>query len=376
MNEPGRGEAGFSCRLKGKRLSVTRSPPTEIVVIGASAGGVEALRSLLSLLPGSSPAAYVVVIHIGEGAGAIALPTVLSARSAMPVGYAVDGADIEAGQIILAPPGVHTIITDRDVRLLRGPRENGHRPAVDTLFRSAAAAWDGRATGVILSGTLDDGAAGLAAIAAGGGRTFVQDPDDALYASMPLNAIARVAVDKVLPVDALGQVLADQAITRIGDPPNGREAMSGTELHEPAGEQQLPGDIEGGAKTADRLDAIGENANLTCPGCGGALWEIETDGVTVLRCHVGHAYGLESFEFEHSLALESALWTAVRTLEEKHILLSRLGEEARDEGRDLSATSFLSRARGLQRQAIALRELAESVMTAESGSDGERSVPA
>jgi two-component system chemotaxis response regulator CheB len=259
------------------------------------------------------------------------------------------------------------------LRLLDGPRENGHRPAVDMLFRSAAAAWDGSVTGVILSGSLDDGAVGLAAVAAAGGRAFVQDPEDALYASMPLNAIARVAVDEVLPADALGQALADRAISRLDDHPNGRQAMKRPTPERP--DADLPGGSEGGAEAADRLNEVGENTDLTCPGCGGALWEIETDGVPVLRCHVGHAYGLESFEFEQSIALESALWTAVRALEEKQILFSRLGNDARAGGRDLSATSFLARAEGLQRQAEALRGLAESVMAAERGSEA-RSVPA
>lgn len=343
-------------------------------MIGASAGGVEALIRLLPSLLEDSPVAYFIVMHVGQGAGASASPHVLASHTDLPVGHAVDGAQIQAGEITVAPAGVHTVITGRTVRLLAGPRENGHRPAVDTLFRSAAAAWGPAVTGVILSGALDDGAVGLAAIVAGGGRAFVQDPDDALYPSMPLSAISRVAIEEVLPADALGQVLAERATTVMNDPPNGRQAMNGT--REPGNApEDPPGGAEGGAATADRLDEIGENIDLTCPGCGGAMWEIETDGASVLRCHVGHVYGLESFEFEQSIALESALWTAVRALEEKQILFSRLSEEARAGGRDLSARSFQTRADGLQRQAQALRALAESVMTADSASEDGRTVP-
>ena len=193
----------------------------DVVVVGASAGGVEALAALAHALPAVFGAPILVVLHVPP-TGTSVLPGILSRAGRLPAVHARDGETVEAGHIYVAPPDSHLLISGRLLQLTRGPRENGHRPAIDPLFRSAAASHKRRAAGVVLSGTLDDGTAGLFAIKQGGGATLVQDPAEALYGAMPASAIAYVQPDYVLPTAELADVLV-----RLTGASNGGRAKPG-----------------------------------------------------------------------------------------------------------------------------------------------------
>jgi two-component system chemotaxis response regulator CheB len=181
--------------------------PRKLVVVGASAGGVEALRDFVGGLPGDFRAAVLIVLHLPAG-GASALPAILERSATLPVAGAQHGEPLRQGRIYTAPPDHHLVVEGETIRLSRGPTENGHRPAIDTLFRSAAQAQGPAVVGVVLSGSLDDGTAGLSMIKARGGLVAVQDPDEALYRGMPDSAIAHVSADFVLPAGKMGVVLA------------------------------------------------------------------------------------------------------------------------------------------------------------------------
>jgi two-component system chemotaxis response regulator CheB len=188
----------------------------DLVVIGASAGGVDTLRRVVSGLPPDLAAAICIVVHIAPTAPS-ALARILQRAGPLACHQACDGDPLRAGQILVAPPDHHLVIEDDHIRLTVGPRENGHRPAVDALFRSAAAERDGRVIGVVLSGNRDDGTVGLASIKSRGGATIVQDPEEALYSGMPASALANVSVDAVVSSDQIAEVISSMVNSK--DPP-------------------------------------------------------------------------------------------------------------------------------------------------------------
>jgi two-component system chemotaxis response regulator CheB len=214
-----------------------------IVVVGASAGGVEALQRFVRALPAHFSAPILVVLHASP-TGRSYLPEILTRAGVVPAEHARDGAHLEPGHIYIAPPDTHLVVADGVMTLANGPRENGHRPAIDPLFRTAAAAYDSHVAGVILSGTLDDGTAGLFSVKEAGGATLVQDPDDALYRDMPLNAIAYVAPDYVQSVEAIVDTLvrltASNGATTEDDPADAAPAASA--------EAARPGELEAAAR--------------------------------------------------------------------------------------------------------------------------------
>jgi two-component system chemotaxis response regulator CheB len=236
----------------------------------------------------------------------------------------------------VAPPDRHLVIEDAHTRLTVGPRENGHRPAVDALFRSAATERGGRVVGVILSGNRDDGAAGLAAIKAVGGATIVQDPEDALYAGMPISAIANVAADMVVPSDRIASAIAEMVAREDPPPPD----------------------------STDPENLVREeNASISCPECGGVLSAERHAGVEQWRCQVGHRYSQESLAEAQGASVEAALWSAIRALRERGDLLDRLATqcEARDQPR--SARSFHNQARDARTQADLVRSALDGAAT-------------
>jgi two-component system chemotaxis response regulator CheB len=319
----------------------------DIVVIGASAGGVEALSALVGDLPAELPAAVLVVLHVAPH-GTSGLPRILSRCGRLPARHPDDGEVLVPGRIYVAPPDVHLIVRDGHIGLSRGPRENGHRPAVDALFRSAAVAYGPRVVGVVLSGALDDGTAGAAAIKARGGVVLVQNPDDALYPGMPRSVIGHLDADEVAPVATLARAIVD----RLGEPVSvGKVAMAAGELDR---ETEL---------TAFELDAIeatkhpGTPSGFACPDCGGALWELHGDDLIRFRCRVGHAWTSHSLLAEQSEALETALWTALRALEERAALALRLAARLRGGGNEKSARYFDEQAEQSKQRAAALRQL-------------------
>jgi two-component system chemotaxis response regulator CheB len=313
-----------------------------LIVVGASAGGVEALGQLVAALPDDLPAAVAVVLHMAAS-GTSVLPAILDRAATLPTRAATDGEPICAGRVYVAPPNVHLVVEDSTFALRHGPRENGHRPAIDRLFMSAAAEWGRGVVGVVLTGTLDDGAAGLAMIKTRGGCAVVQDPEDALYAGMPANAIARADVDHVVALRDIAPLLAELVAER--DRPVSEEDIT-------AGEHaEAPGPELDAGPTMPAGDASG----LSCPECGGSLWYVIEQGAPRFRCRIGHAYSEASLLDEHGRSLEIALWTALRALEERAALLRRMAHRAEDSGHPHSARNFGEQARQLDHHAEVVR---------------------
>src|ERR1044071_2500358 len=284
----------------------------DILTIGASAGGVEALRVLVSLLPTELPAALFVVLHIPQDAPSL-LPALLQRAGSLPARHPADNTPIENGRIYVAPPNRHMLLEPGRVRIVHGPKENRHRPAVDPLFRSAAWAYRSRVVGVVLSGNLDDGTAGLSAIKACGGTAVVQDPAEALFSDMPINALRNVAVDHQLTIRQIAELLTDLA-RRTADPPDHVSPSIQTEV-----------EFIKMTKEAEDMSELGGNPTaFACPSCHGALWELQNGNLTRYRCHTGHAFSPESLLAEQSDAIEQALYSALRALQEKGVALRRL----------------------------------------------------
>jgi two-component system chemotaxis response regulator CheB len=332
----------------------------DLVAVGASAGGVEALRALVAGLPPDYPGALLVVLHVPRRAPS-ALPQILARSGPLPAVVARDGEPLRAGRIYVAPGDHHLLLLDGHLRLSRGPSENGHRPAVDPLLRSVARAAGRRAIGVVLSGARDDGAAGLAAIAARGGVTVVQDPADALNPGMPWAAMDRARPDHVLPAAKIGGLLA--GITAVRLPPEEPAAPDPMLDAEIAAADLLP-------VTSDRL---APPAGYGCPDCGGSLFVVEDRPIPRFRCRVGHAWSSESLLDEQAETLESALWMALRALEEKAALSRRMAGS-----RPGTATGerFREMAADAEAAGATLRELIARLGSTAHPDDTPRSGPA
>ena len=298
-------------------------PRTPLVVVGASAGGVEALQRLLPTLSGELPAAVAIALH-RIPSGGDRLSSLLGKHSRLPVSTARDGEPIRPARAYLGPAGRHLAVVDDTFHLTAGPRENGSRPSIDVLFRTAADAHGGKVVGVLLTGMLGDGTAGLAAIKAAGGYAIVQDPEEARFGDMPRNAIANVEVDAISKLDEMGQHIG-AVLETIASPL--------THRHEP------------------RSD---EPSQFSCPDCGGVLWKVEQDGVLRFRCRTGHAYSSAGLYNRQDGALETALWAAVRALEERVDMSNVLAERLRTRGLNRAAER-------LERQARVAHDRAETI---------------
>lgn len=318
-----------------------RPEPTAIVVVGASAGGVEALRELISGLPADLPAAVLVVLHVAAGTPSV-LPRILDRVCALPVTHARDGEPIVPGHVFVAPSDHHLLVKDGHLKLLRGPRENGVRPAVDPLFRSAADVYGPGVVGVILSGTLDDGTIGLGMIKRAGGIAVVQDPEEALFDGMPRNALERVHVDHVVPLARIAPLVArlvDRLAIHHGPTPMSDELETQRGLEE----------IDGGARQNEALG--GEVSGFTCPECHGALWKIEDGAIVRYRCRVGHAFSEDALHEAKSVSIEAALWTALTALEEQAALTQRMAQRAEAQGHAERRRRYADKARLLEERA-------------------------
>jgi len=276
-------------------INRTGATMQSIVVIGASAGGVETLRQVVSTLPAHLPCAVLITLHIG--ANKSELPGLLSRAGALPASHPSHGERIQPGKIYIAPPDHHMLVEQGRIALTRGPRENRARPAIDPLFRSAAIAHGAGAIGVILTGGLNDGTAGLFEIKAMGGRTVVQTPEDAINAEMPQSALDHVQVDHVRPASEIGRLLGDL----VGDETYGAAASV-------VSQQEIDVSTE---YTSERPVA------LTCPDCGGALQQRQSGPLTRFVCHIGHGYTLEVMLAAQFVAMEQFLEQALRSLNER-----------------------------------------------------------
>jgi two-component system chemotaxis response regulator CheB len=316
---------------------VERAPA--IIVIGASAGGVEALRVLVAGMPPDLNAAVFVVLHVGTHKSE--LPSLLAQAGGMPARHATNGEPIEAGHVYVAPPDHHMVIEPGRICLTKGPRENWARPAIDPLFRSAADAYGRGVIGVILTGALNDGTAGLYRIAQAGGTTVVQDPADAVNPSMPQSALAHVDVDYCLPLAELPELLTRLVEAREKEP-----------AIEPAPPRKQPQEEEMSAEfTQDRPVAV------TCPDCGGALRRTELGSLTQFTCHIGHVYTAEVMLAAQFLTLERFIEAAMRSLGERAELCREMAEKARPDDRDYSETSWGAAMREAHERTEPLREM-------------------
>jgi len=323
---------------------------------------VETLLELIPALPRDLAAAVFIVLHVPPDAQSF-LPQILERRGKLSAAHAVDGEPIHKGHIYIAPPDRHLLVDAGQVRVIRGPRENASRPAVDPLFRTAARAYGRRVCGVILSGNLDDGTAGLAAIKARGGVAIVQDPDEAMYQGMPRSAIENVVVDKVLPLREIAPALVELAAERVD------------EIPEPALSKTM--DIEANMAEMDpqamaKNDRPGTPSAFTCPECGGTLWELAEGEIVRYRCRVGHAYSVEHLLAAESQAVEAALWSAMAALKEKSTLARRMLERARERQHAALAKRLGMQAETADRHAETLRQL---ISTLEGhGGDGQEAL--
>lgn len=307
-------------------------PRRDIVVLGTSAGGIEVLRVILAGLPWDFQASIFIVLHTSEDSPGL-LPEILNRRSKLPVLYAVHNAEILPGRVYVAPSGAHHMLLERGrVRLAPGPRENRHRPSIDALFRSAAVSYGARVVGVVLTGNLDDGSAGLGEIKRRRGIAMVQDPEDAVAPSMPNSAIESAEIDFILPADEIAPKLV--ALTSEGRPEQPK-LVSESQGMEPAGR------------------------TYSCPECYGVLEEVKEGDMLRFRCRVGHIYSPESLHADQNVAVEKALWAAIRSLEEHAEFSERLASRSQSQKRARLAARFSQKAQASRDDAGVLRELLE-----------------
>lgn len=303
----------------------------DIVVIGASAGGVAALMRLVRDLPAGLPASLFVVCHFPPDHRSV-LPEILSRAGPLLATHAIDGESFHPGHIYVAPPDFHLLLTEKQrVQLTRGPRENHHRPAVDPLFRSAARLYGPRVIGVVLTGFLNDGAAGLLAVRGSGGIAVVQDPADAFVASMPDNAARIAGADYCIALDRLGPLLGEliqRPLAAVGGP------VMTTAF------EKMPDIVDADMSEQVRNERRGRVALFSCPDCGGALWQVDEDKLIQFRCHVGHVIQGETLLQDQANLLEAALWTAIRIFKERHLLAQQLAEQEMRRGDAAAAERF------------------------------------
>jgi two-component system chemotaxis response regulator CheB len=335
----------------------------DIVVIGASAGGVEAISTLVSELPRDLRAAVLVVLHLSKGRSM--LPDILTRAGRLPAVQPDDGDPLEYGHIYVARPDHHLVIEPGRMRVVHGPTENGCRPAVDPLFRSAARAYGPRVIGVVLTGGLDDGTAGLAAVKEAGGIAIVQDPDEAFAPSMPRSAKAFVQVDHVLPVREISLLITE--LTR--EETNAKPPLTGAHV------KPLESDLAEPRIALREEDRPGKVSIFTCPECHGTLWEADERGIVRFRCRVGHAYSAESMLAAQTDSVDRALWTALRSVEERAALTHRLAERARKRGHHWVARAFDERALAADGHAAVLRELVVTRATLHEVPESEVETP-
>ncbi len=304
------------------------------------------LPRLLGMLPAGIPASFFVTLHTTPHGWGV-LPQILSKAGPLTAEHPRNASRVRPGRIYVAPPDLHLLFDGGVMRLVHGPKENGHRPSIDAMFRSAAHAYRERVAGVLLTGNLDDGAAGLKAIQEQGGLAIVQDPKEAPYPDMPKNALVAMEVDYCLPIQKIRRVLIAAATEKRG------------------GRTTKPIRAEKGKNKAfsEASPAVQPKAGtpipLVCPDCQGPLWEFQEGKLERFQCLVGHRYNRKSLLAAHTEEVEQALWVALRALEERITLQRNLGEMASGRGDNLSSKGFLARAKENEKHARMLRRILE-----------------
>ena len=322
----------------------------DIVVIGASAGGMGALETLVASLPTDLPAALFVVWHLAPGVKSV-LPTVLNRAGPLPAANPKDGDAIRPGRIYVAPNDHHMLLERGYIRIAKGPKENRFRPAVDPLFRSAAYIYGSRVIGIVLSGALDDGTAGLWAIKLRGGTAIVQDPADAMHRSMPLSALENVEVDYKVPVAEIGALLGRLAREEAGPEPRVADAER----------DKMDAEVKIAREVDPRLEDIlqyGELSPFTCPDCHGVLSMFRDGRIVRFRCHTGHGVSAATLLESSTTQVEERLMDAMRALDETIMLLNQLGEEYVKQGNTAAAEHCFNRARDAYERSRPIRQAA------------------
>ncbi|GMA15799.1 chemotaxis protein CheB [Deinococcus metallilatus] len=331
-------------------------PQFPVVVVGASAGGVEPLKEVVAALPPDFPGAVFVVLHIPPYSPSH-LPHILSQAGPLPALHPEDGEPVLPGHIYVAPPDHHLLVEGNQVGVKNGPKENRFRPSVDALFRSAAYTCGAGVIGVVLSGVLDDGASGLWTVKRRGGLTVVQDPADAQFDSMPVSALEYVDVDYSLPAAEIGGLLA--GLVGAGPSPEAEVPMSEEENRQLEVEVQI---AAGGHALRLGLTDLGQPSPFSCPECQGVLYTLKDGTVTRFRCHTGHAYSMEALLTEVSEDIEGKLYQTLRAMEEGVMLLRRMGEQAVQAGDTGNAAHLLEKVRQVERQSELLQRLTQQAV--------------
>lgn len=317
-----------------------------IIAVGASAGGMEALKNIVAQLPCDFPGTVFIVWHVSPTYPSM-LPQILQRVCSLPVAHAIDQEAIEPGRVYIAPPDHHLIVEQGQVRLTRGPKENRFRPSVDVLFRSAALAYGSQVIGVVLTGSLDDGAAGMYAIKHRGGIGLVQDPFEALYPSMPIQAMKAAEVDYCLPMKELGALLVSLVNKAV----------------EKKKENPVSDQMEMEVAIAQEDNAfglgvmkLGEPSPYTCPECHGVLLKLKEGKFIRFRCHTGHAYSLNTLLAEVTKYIEDQLWGTLRAIEESQLLMSHMAEHMREENDNEMAALFFQKSEEANQRTELIRQ--------------------
>lgn len=322
------------------------SDPKYIVVAGASAGGLNSVIELSAQLKEGMDMAMFVVLHLSPQSAADILIERIQRSTPFKCEVAEHNKTIKSGHIYLAPSDNHLLVKNGKILLGFGPPENRWRPSIDVLFRSAAAAYDGRVIGIILSGLLHDGTSGMIAIKRCGGTCIVQDPSQAEYPDMPQSVLDNVEVDYCLKLEQMGAVLAEKVRTGV--------------YHS----HTIPKDVVAEAEIAEKaaigienVESLGERSELSCPDCGGGLWRMVQDDIARYRCYTGHVYNSDELLIRQSENLENTLWVALRMMEERKHLLKKMAEEEEGKGWLRSAAHRKEREKELQHHIERLKEL-------------------
>jgi two-component system chemotaxis response regulator CheB len=314
-----------------------------IVVIGASAGGVSALKQLVKALPADFPASIFIVMHVSPHSPSM-LPGILSSAGPLPASHPRDGELIQPGHIYVAPPDHHLLVEYDQIVVKRGPKENRFRPSIDALFRSAAYTYETRVIGVVLTGMLDDGTSGMWSIRRLNGITIVQEPEDAAYNSMPNSVLDFVDVDYNVPLIDIPALLTQLVTETIpNSQPHAFQEQNLMEAEINIAAQENAFDIG--------ILSMGELTPLTCPECSGALVSIKEGKLIRYRCHTGHAYTANSLLAETTKSVEESFWKAIRSLEETVILLEQSGKQFAEGGNQQASEEFFAKARETRERA-------------------------
>ena len=317
----------------------------DIVVVGTSAGGVEALRALVGGLPADFPGSVFVVMHTAPDSPGV-LAQILDRSGPLPAANATNSERIRPGHVYVAPPDHHLLLEPGRMRLTHGPKENRFRPAIDPLFRSAAQVFGPRVVGLILTGGLDDGTSGLWAVKRLGGVAVVQNPEEAFMPSMPLSALGQVEVDYTLPLAEMPAVLSRLAGSSVAE-------QGGYEVPEELNIEVRIAMEENGLEAG--ITKLGAPSVFTCPECHGSLFQLQENGRSRFRCHTGHAYSSDSLLAELTESVESTLWAAIRSIAESAMLMRHMAEHARKSG-DGASERFIEKARDAERRGELVRK--------------------